>query len=36
MHSTLVGNLKKVGLLNDRTTSFLRDLGIDPNLAPAA
>jgi hypothetical protein len=36
MHSTLVGNLKKVGLLNERTTGFLRELGIDPNLAPSA
>ncbi len=36
MHTTIVGNLRKVGLLNDRTAGFLRDLGIDPALTPAA
>lgn len=36
MHATIVGNLRKVGLLNERTTGFLRELGIDPNLGSAA
>ena len=36
MHSTVVTNMKKVGLLNDRTTAFMRDMGIDTNLASAA
>jgi para-aminobenzoate N-oxygenase AurF len=36
MHATIVGNLRKVGLLNERITGFLRELGIDPNLASAA
>jgi hypothetical protein len=36
MHTSIVGNLRKVGLLNERTTRFLRELGVDPDLAPAA
>jgi hypothetical protein len=36
MHSSIVGNLRKVGLLNDRTTGFLREMGIDPGLTPPA
>jgi hypothetical protein len=36
MHTTIVTNMKKVGLLNERTSGFLRDLGIDPNLSPVA
>jgi hypothetical protein len=36
IHTTVVTNLKKVGLLNDRTSSFLRDLGIDPDLKAQA
>ncbi len=36
MHSTVVTNMKKVGLLNDRTSSFMREMGIDTNLASAA
>jgi hypothetical protein len=36
IHTTVVTNMKKVGLLNDRTSSFLRDLGIDPNLSSQA
>jgi hypothetical protein len=36
IHTTVVTNLKKVGLLNDRTSSFLRDLGIDPNISAQA
>ena len=36
MHNTVVTNIKKVGLLNERTSGFLRDIGIDPTLAAAA
>jgi len=36
MHQTVVSNMQKVGLLNERTSGFLRDMGIDPNLAPSA
>ncbi len=36
MHQTVVTNMKKVGLLNDRTTSYLRDMGIDAAAALAA
>lgn len=36
MHTTVVTNLKKVGLLNQRTAGFLREIGIDPTLAQAA
>lgn len=36
MHTTVVTNLRKVGLLNDRTSSMLRDIGIDPNLGSQA
>jgi saccharopine dehydrogenase-like NADP-dependent oxidoreductase len=32
MHTTVVTNIKKVGLLNERTSGFLRDIGIDPTL----
>jgi hypothetical protein len=35
MHTTIVGNLRKVGLLNERITGFLRELGIDPELTPS-
>ena len=30
MHQTIVTNMQKVGLLNDRTSNFLREMGIDP------
>jgi hypothetical protein len=30
MHTTIVANMKKVGLLNERTSGFLREMGIDP------
>jgi hypothetical protein len=36
MHQTVVTNMKKVGLLNERTTGFMREMGIDPALAAAA
>ncbi|HVA81290.1 MAG TPA: ferritin-like domain-containing protein [Candidatus Binataceae bacterium] len=36
MHTTVVANLHKVGLLNDRTSAMLRDIGINPNLAAQA
>jgi len=36
MHTTIVGNLRKVGLLNPRISGFLRELGIDPALAAPA
>ena len=36
MHQTVVTNMKKVGLLNDRTSKFLTDLGIDISFAQAA
>ncbi len=36
MHQTVVTNMKKVGLLNERTSSFMRDLGIDTSIAQAA
>ena len=36
MHQTVVSNMQKVGLLNERTSGFLSDMGIDPNLAPSA
>lgn len=36
MHATIVTNLKKVGLLTERTTGFLLELGIDPKLAGAS
>jgi hypothetical protein len=35
MHQTIVTNMQKVGLMNDRTAGFLRDVGIDPNLKAA-
>jgi hypothetical protein len=31
MNQTIVSNMQKVGLLNDRTSGFLRELGIDPS-----
>jgi len=36
MHTTVVTNIKKVGLLNERTSGFLRDIGIDPTLGQTA
>ncbi len=33
MHQTVVTNMKKVGLINERTTVMLRDMGIDPSLS---
>ena len=36
MHQTIVTNMQKVGLLNDRTSGFLRDIGIDPALGAQA
>jgi hypothetical protein len=33
MHQTIVTNMQKVGLLNDRTAGILREIGIDPNLS---
>ena len=36
MHQTVVSNMRKVGLLNERTSAFMRDLGIDTNFAQAA
>ncbi len=36
MHTTVVTNMKKVGLLNQRTSGFLRDMGFDPALIQAA
>ncbi len=36
MHTTVVTNIKKVGLLNERTSGFLRDMGIDPTLGQTA
>jgi len=36
MSMQVVGNMGKVGLLNARTSSFLRELGIDPEMRPAA
>ena len=36
MHTTVVTNIKKVGLLNERTSGFLRDIGIDPTLGQSA
>jgi hypothetical protein len=36
MHTTIVSNMKKVGLLNERTSGFLRDIGIDPTLGQVA
>ncbi|MGH9576567.1 MAG: ferritin-like domain-containing protein [Terriglobales bacterium] len=35
MHQTVVTNMKKVGLMNERTTVMLTDMGIDPNMTPA-
>src|SRR5690242_6078412 len=36
MHTTVVTNMKKVGLLNQRTSGYLRDIGFDPALIQAA
>ena len=36
MHSTVVSNIKKVGLLNERMSGYLREIGIDPTLGQAA
>lgn len=36
MHQTIVTNMQKVGLLNDRTSNFLREIGIDPTQTAAA
>jgi hypothetical protein len=36
MHQTVVTNMKKVGLLNERTSKFLTSLGIDISFAQAA
>jgi hypothetical protein len=36
MHQTIVTNMRKVGLLNDRTAGFLRELGVDPTHSAAA
>ncbi len=36
MHQTVVTNMKKVGLLNPRTTAMMQEMGIDTNLAAAA
>ncbi len=36
MHTTVVANMKKVGLLNDRTSAMLLEIGIDPALAAQA
>jgi len=35
MHQTIVTNMQKVGLLNDRTSGFLRELGVDPTPSAA-
>ncbi len=36
MHQTIVTNMQKVGLLNERTSGFLREIGIDPALSTTA
>jgi hypothetical protein len=36
MHSTVVTNMQKVGLLNDRTSAILRNIGIDPTVSSSA
>ncbi|HTR63686.1 MAG TPA: hypothetical protein VMH37_18385, partial [Candidatus Binataceae bacterium] len=36
MHQTIVTNMQKVGLLNDRTAGFLREMGVDPTQAAIA
>ena len=36
MHTTVVTNLRKVGLLNERTSAMLREIGIDPSLSAQA
>ena len=36
MHTQVVANIKRVGLMTERIAGFLRELGIDPELANAA
>jgi P-aminobenzoate N-oxygenase AurF len=36
MHQTVVSNMRRVGLLNERTGAFMREMGIDTSLAAAA
>ena len=36
MHQTVVSNMQKVGLLNERTSAFMREMGINTTLAAAA
>jgi hypothetical protein len=36
MHQTVVSNMQKVGLLNERTSAFMREMGINTDLAAAA
>lgn len=36
MHTQMVTNIKRVGLLTERAVGLLRGLGIDPELANAA
>ena len=36
MHQTVVSNMQKVGLLNERTSAFMREMGINTSLAAAA
>ena len=36
MHTQVVNNMTRVGLMTERTTGFLRELGIDPTLRAAA
>jgi len=36
MHQTVVSNMQKVGLLNERTSAFMREMGINTTLADAA
>ncbi|HXW83014.1 MAG TPA: ferritin-like domain-containing protein, partial [Candidatus Binataceae bacterium] len=36
MHQTVVTNMQKVGLLNQRTSAMLREMGLDPQMVQAA
>src|ERR1700733_2921093 len=36
MHQTVVSNMQKVGLLNERPSAFMREMGINTSLAAAA
>lgn len=36
LHTQVVANIKRVGLMTERTAGFLRELGIDPEVAAAA